>query len=475
MEIKRKFGFSILEISIVLLIVGLIGAGALLSYSEQRTHVLWVEAEDRLSLVKSSLLNFVKTNNYLPCPDSNGDGFENRSSGVCSTSQGEIPFNDLQLSIAEVSDSYGNKILYAVTGHATNSTDLTSCPTNSACFLNNISPPAFDMTTEPVPRSSTPGTGTPVNKNLRICNTPNCISSSSGSNISGDNLIVVLVAFNENGHVTSGLGAAEAENRDNDQYFTQIVYSKDPFYDDRIESISANELKERIETEIVMLTGDDSSDSDVDNPFADTTVPIAGGHGDNDRFAEVIGLNIVTGTLDFGQENAGKMVTVTFDMYVTGDWEDADALDEGQGAEYSGDRVETQDQFVVAFNSDVDQTLYDHASDGTLVDLDEGLNMLLGESGKSKEELHEDEEYSDQFFFYDANDDPNDEWFEYNSYNTQLDENGQLKIDFANFSTQESEYVEISNLEGVIYNAPQEMPKLPSEENIDQLIGESMP
>ncbi|CAN8141568.1 hypothetical protein THIOSC15_3030005 [uncultured Thiomicrorhabdus sp.] len=300
------------------------------------------------------------------------------------------------------------------------------------------------------------------------------ISSSSG--VVGDNLIAVLVAFNENGAVNSGLATDETENRDNDLNFALTNYSKSPFFDDRIQSISANELKERQEIEIVMLTGSDTNDPEINNPFADAIVPIAGGSGDNDRFADRIGINIVTGTLDFGSENAGKTVTVTFDMRVTGDWEDADALNEGVAAERNRDGdIETQDQFVVAFNSNVDQALYDHAENGTLVGLDDGVNMLLGESGKTKEELQSDSQYSDQFFFYDAQDDSNNEWFEYNSYNVQLDENGQLKIDFANFSTQQTEYVEVSNVQGVIYNAPQAMPSLPSEEGIDQIISENKP
>lgn len=462
MKINKQDGFSLIEISIVLAIVGIIAVGALLSYSEQRTHVLWMEADDRLGLVKSSLLSFAKTNKYLPCPDTDDDGVEDRSSGACSAHNGGVPFKDLQLSEADVSDSWGNKILYAVNQDSTSSASINDCPLNSACFFNKDEPPQFDLTTLPVP-------GDPGTNNLRI---------SSASGVLGDNLIAVLVAFNENGAITSGLSAAEAENRDNDLNFSQVTYSKDPFFDDRIHSISANELKDRLEMEIVMLSSDDSDDFDLDNPFADTTVPIAGGHGDNDRFAEEIGVNIESGTLNFGSENAGKMVTVTFDMRVTGDWEDADALDEGVGAEYSGGRVETQDQFVVAFNSDVDQELYDHAEDATLVDLEEGVEMLLdieNPDDVTLDDIHESEQYGDQFFFYDANDDPNDEWFESNSYNVQLDQNGELKIDFANFSTQQTEYVEVSNLEGVIYSAPQTVPNFPSEERINQLIDENRP
>ena len=57
---------------------------------------------------------------YLPCPDTNGDGTENRlASGECDQARGYFPW--VGLSTAS-QDAWGNRILYAITGDLADST-----------------------------------------------------------------------------------------------------------------------------------------------------------------------------------------------------------------------------------------------------------------------------------------------------------------------------------------------------------------
>lgn len=456
-SLKASKGFSLIEMAVVLGIVGVIAVGSVGVFSEKRTHTLWQEGDARLALVKSSLLNFVKTNKYMPCPDSNGNGLENRTGDACTVHTGEVPFLTLGLASSQVEDSWGNVFTYAVNQGATSATDIADCPDNSACFFNNTSPPMFDLTTLPVigqsiannmSGSSAGGTF----KNLRVCNSVDCSSASSGADVDGDALIAVIVSHNENGHENTGLGDSETLNKSASNYYVQPGYSQTPFFDDLLVTISANELKDRYETEIVEMSNGGGGSAPV-NPFENTSVPIAGGNGDNNRFATDIGVNIESGTIDFGAENAGKMVTLSFDAVITGGWEDADALNEGVDAEWSGGNIETQDQFVVGLNSNVDQQLYDIANgaDDGRVDLQQGLEWMGVDNSTQ----------GDQYYYYDENDDTDNTWYEYASYNVELDANGQLQVDFAVFSTHVSEMVEVDNIEAVMYNAPTSIPTLP--------------
>lgn len=450
-------GFSLLELSVVLGIVGVLAVGSIGVYSEQRTHVLWQESQARLALVKASLLNFTKTNKYMPCPDATGNGLEDRVGVACQVNNGGLPFVALGLSQAEAADSWGNPFTYAVNQSTTNALAIEDCPENSACFFNNNGAPRFDLSTLPMMNVSADnnmrGTLSAVPfSNLRVCNTAACNAASGGAVINGDALIAVVVSHNENGTQQNGLDVAEALNQDGTNYFSQQPYSEDPYFDDVLITISANELKDRYETEVVELTNGGGGGPPV-NPFANTTVGIAGGNGDDDRFASEIGVNISTGTINFGSALANQMVTLTFDAKITGGWEDADALNEGIDAEVDRrGRLETQDKFVVGLNADVDQELYDIADardpDDGRVDVDR-IAELMGNPS------------DDQYFYYDENDDRDNTWYEYASYNVKLDENGDLKIDFAVFSTAVEEQVEVSNIEAVRYTAPTSVPTVP--------------
>ncbi|MFT4746019.1 MAG: prepilin-type N-terminal cleavage/methylation domain-containing protein [Congregibacter sp.] len=107
---KHTFGFSLIELSIVLVVMGGISL-FLAKMFPQISTLLDLEANDTsITMSSDALLGFVVANHRLPCPDDNNDGVEN-----CATSvqTGNLPYRTLGFS-RPVSNANGQLIHYAV-------------------------------------------------------------------------------------------------------------------------------------------------------------------------------------------------------------------------------------------------------------------------------------------------------------------------------------------------------------------------
>ncbi|KUJ72912.1 hypothetical protein AVO41_03785 [Thiomicrospira sp. WB1] len=92
-------------------------------------HEKSVENRERLVNIQQSMKTFIQINGYLPCPDTNGDGQQDRISNLrCRDDQGQLPYLDLQV---KANDVYGNPILYAVNTNADNTDILEACTSAS--------------------------------------------------------------------------------------------------------------------------------------------------------------------------------------------------------------------------------------------------------------------------------------------------------------------------------------------------------
>lgn len=130
----KEKGFSLVEMAIVTVIIGLILGGLLIPLSSQIEKRDRDETRQTLKEIEKALIGYAITNGRLPCPDTNSppDGAENRSS-TCTRAEGILPWRDLGLG---QSDAWNQPFLYRVTRNFADNTDGTGCstPTSGISF-----------------------------------------------------------------------------------------------------------------------------------------------------------------------------------------------------------------------------------------------------------------------------------------------------------------------------------------------------
>ncbi len=146
---NNKQGFTLLEIAIVLVLIGLVLAPAIAIYKNYRIDKDWTETEEKLDIAVNELGGFRSIYSRYPCPASQtavpGDanyGFEDCSinpagsciNGICTYSSnisgqfvlvGALPFKTLNLQESESYDTQLNRFKYAVTRDLTVSSTFT--------------------------------------------------------------------------------------------------------------------------------------------------------------------------------------------------------------------------------------------------------------------------------------------------------------------------------------------------------------
>lgn len=213
-------GFSLTELAIVLVIVGLLLTTLMPPLSAQMDQRSYNETTLWLNEGREALLGYAMTHTavdgkpYLPCPDTDDDGLENRAGTTCTAQEGRLPWADLGISRW---DSWSNRIRYRV---------HTSFSDSSTGFTLATAAP-----------------------NLRVCAASGCAASLATA------LPVVLLSHGKNGagaFNTSGgtntapTGADELENADADNDFVSHTPTTD--FDDVVVWLPASILYNRMIT-----------------------------------------------------------------------------------------------------------------------------------------------------------------------------------------------------------------------------------
>ncbi len=121
-QIKRSYGFSLVEMAIVLVIIGLLAGGILLPISEQLQNTRLIDNKNQMETIKEALIGFAVANGRLPCPaTATSDGLEApQGGGRCTATHGFIPYQSLGLSgqfneDSLYADPWNNPYGYSVT------------------------------------------------------------------------------------------------------------------------------------------------------------------------------------------------------------------------------------------------------------------------------------------------------------------------------------------------------------------------
>jgi len=118
---KRQQGFSLVELSIVLLIMGLVLGGLAMPLAVQRENSRIKDGQTQLQSIHDAVEGFAIANGFLPCPAvpaSNGNAAW--SGGACTEQHGFVPATTLDVGGVRNADNllldpWGSPIRYSVT------------------------------------------------------------------------------------------------------------------------------------------------------------------------------------------------------------------------------------------------------------------------------------------------------------------------------------------------------------------------
>ncbi len=108
----------------VLVVFSLLMGGMLMPMAAQYQHKRESDTLRKLDGIIESLYGFALTRGRLPCPDTDGDGQEDRTNSHCTKSVASLPWVTLAV---EAQDAWGRPWVYGVTKEFADDADGTGC------------------------------------------------------------------------------------------------------------------------------------------------------------------------------------------------------------------------------------------------------------------------------------------------------------------------------------------------------------
>jgi prepilin-type N-terminal cleavage/methylation domain-containing protein len=249
---RRPSGFTLLELSVTILIVGLLLGGLIVPLMTQVAQRNEVATQKTLEEIKEALLGYAAASGRLPCPaTTSGNGVESfatggdATNGNCESFWGYVPAVTLGITPVDAQgfalDGWGtaqNRIRYAVSNDT----------------LNGVTNP---FTRAGGMRSATM-TWVTASELLHVCASgtgvqagTHCANGNDATNTLTNNAPVVLWSVGANA-ATGGTSTDEAQNPNpnnttsQDRIFVSHVRSSTPEFDDIVTWMSAGRLVNRL-------------------------------------------------------------------------------------------------------------------------------------------------------------------------------------------------------------------------------------
>jgi prepilin-type N-terminal cleavage/methylation domain-containing protein len=151
-------GFTLIELAVALFIITLILGSLLVPLTTQIEQHQITDTQKTLVEVRDALLGHAIAYGYLPCPDTDNDGNENVTSGICTgaasnIAAGNLPWQTLGVASTDV---WGNRFRYVIReeyGRRTPSTSFTLNTTSATvrvCSTAACSPASAVLTSTAV-------------------------------------------------------------------------------------------------------------------------------------------------------------------------------------------------------------------------------------------------------------------------------------------------------------------------------------
>jgi len=223
-------GFTLIELAVVLVILGLLLGGLLMPLAARMDILQYNETRQKLALIKEAINGFVLANGRFPCPASPATPSSAAGSGTenCGLAAGVVPW--VTLGTPEL-DAWGGRFSYAVTASM-----------QDEISANTVTPPASCTTI-------------PASASFALCSAGSLtVNSTAGGSVALQVPAVVishgkngLGAYRDDGSQLSSAGASAGELQNTDGG-SPFVYGEtvQNGYDDFVEWISLNVLFNRM-------------------------------------------------------------------------------------------------------------------------------------------------------------------------------------------------------------------------------------